>query len=359
MNRTTDEPVMRSRNLGRLWLGPSFDYLLFLRPRQWPILSFQLAVGVLMAPASAAYLLGQDGGAMGPTSFRTLFVAWLVWVVCLNGGTLAFNSAFDRDTGDIAYLRRPPSPPPRLALYALFMMLFGAGAAWGVSPIFALVTGACVVLSILYSHSRTRWKSLPGLDLAVNMVGYGAGTTIAGLSAGAAAFGATAVVKSTAVAEGLTRSVTEGLTGGLSTEFTPGLTPGGWYLVVAFGLLFGSFYPLTQIYQLDDDCKRGDRTLTSTLGTRPSLTLAILLGMLATTCFLMAATSWPGARHILPLVLALTAWLVHLVIWLVRVPRMTPRDHEHGMYRALLLWALVDVAVLLSRYGLAGAGGQM
>ncbi len=27
--------------------GPSFDYILFLRPRQWPILTFQLMVGIL------------------------------------------------------------------------------------------------------------------------------------------------------------------------------------------------------------------------------------------------------------------------------------------------------------------------
>ena len=39
----------------------------------------------------------------------------VLWVVCLNGGTLALNSAFDRDEGDIAYLRRPPLPPRHLA----------------------------------------------------------------------------------------------------------------------------------------------------------------------------------------------------------------------------------------------------
>lgn len=35
----------------------------------------------------------------------------------------------------------------------------------------------------------------------------------------------------------------------------------GWFLIVGFGLLFGSFYPLTQIYQLDSDQERGDLTL--------------------------------------------------------------------------------------------------
>jgi hypothetical protein len=35
----------------------------------------------------------------------------------------------------------------------------------------------------------------------------------------------------------------------------------GLLLVVGFAPLFGSFYPLTQIYQIETDIKRGDITL--------------------------------------------------------------------------------------------------
>ena len=51
-----------------------------------------------------------DGRRLGPA-----LLGLALWVVCLNGGTLALNSAFDRDEGDIAYLRRPPPPPRYLA----------------------------------------------------------------------------------------------------------------------------------------------------------------------------------------------------------------------------------------------------
>ena len=328
MNRTTGEPAMRVRRLGRAWLGSAFDYLLFLRPRQWPILTSQLAVGIFLAPACLAAWHGLAEAGIQPFTNRTLFVAWLVWVVCLNGGTLAFNSAYDQDTEDIAYLRRPPVPPPRLALYSLFLMLFGAGTAWSVSPHFALVTAACVVLSILYSHPSARWKSIPGLDLAVNMVGYGAGTTLAGLCAGNAAFSAT-----------LGR--------------WPVLDESGWYLVSGFGLLFGSFYPLTQIYQIDEDRKRDDRTLSSSLGPQRSLILALVLGMAAAVCFLGAAAHWSRSTDLtiyLPLTFTLAVWLGHIVRWLIRASSMHSRDHEQGMYVALVLWAAVDLAVLLSRY---------
>ena len=114
-------------------------------------------------------------------------------MVLLNGGTLAYNSAYDRDTGPVAYLPTPPVPPRGLATGALALM--GCGAVVGgalVGPRFGQVTAACVVLSVLYSHPRPRWKARPGLDLLVNMAGYGAGTTIAGLLAGRAASGAAA-----------------------------------------------------------------------------------------------------------------------------------------------------------------------
>ncbi|MHB8078691.1 MAG: UbiA family prenyltransferase, partial [Candidatus Krumholzibacteriia bacterium] len=201
-------------------------WLIFLRPRQWPILTGQLAVGVLAAPAAAAGLR-----AGRPPDAAVLAAAWVAWVVALNGGTLAFNSAYDRDTDSVAYLRRPPPPPPGLARRAALLMAGGALLGLAVAPRFAAVTALCVLLSLLYSHPAVRLKGVAGADLAVNMLGYGAGTTLAGLLAGQAAWGAAATVDGA-----------------------------GWRLAAGFGLLFGSFYPLTQIYQIDPDRRRGDRT---------------------------------------------------------------------------------------------------
>lgn len=89
--------------------GPSGlgDALRLTRPGQWPILSAQLLVGLALAlPPGAAV-----STALGRLSPWPLIGAWLAWVVLLNGGTLAYNSAWDRDAGAIAYLRRPPAPP--------------------------------------------------------------------------------------------------------------------------------------------------------------------------------------------------------------------------------------------------------
>ena len=75
------------RTLGYRLLGRGFDYILHLRPLEWPILAVHFLTG-------AALAVGVRGLQFVGASF------WLgaeSFVICLNGGTLALNSAFDRD----------------------------------------------------------------------------------------------------------------------------------------------------------------------------------------------------------------------------------------------------------------------
>ena len=156
-----------------------------MRPGQWPILTAQFFLSVMLLSPRAA-----GGGCwLNPVSLAVLACAWLVWVVLLNGGTLAFNSAHDRDTGPVAYLPSPPPPPAWLGTAAMVVMASGAVLGWlVVGSAFGLVVAVCVLLSVLYSHPAARLKSRPGLDLLTNMIGYGAGTTLAGMLAGLAAY---------------------------------------------------------------------------------------------------------------------------------------------------------------------------
>lgn len=126
----------------------------------------------------------------------------------------------------------------------------------------------------------------------------------------------------------------------------------GWLLIVGFGLLFGSFYPLTQIYQLDSDQERGDLTLVAAIGAGKALILSIVLGIAAAIFLLGAAWVWNDAiRAILPLLAAMIIWIVMLAVWHRKSPRMEPVAHEKGMCIALIVWALIDLSVLISRYG--------
>jgi 4-hydroxybenzoate polyprenyltransferase len=120
-------------------------------------------------------------------------------------------------------------------------------------------------------------------------------------------------------------------------------------VLLGFCPLFAALYPLTQIYQFDEDQRRGDRTLALILGMRRSLAAAIGATVLAFASFAAAAFiasirwwAWLG------LLLSLGAWLQVLLPWFRRNATMTPAQHQRGMYAALAAWAVTDIAVILA-----------
>jgi lycopene elongase/hydratase (dihydrobisanhydrobacterioruberin-forming) len=305
--------VSLARRAGYRLLGTRLDYLLHLRPAEWPIVAGHAALGYLLAVGPA--------GALAGTGLREAVLGIALWVVCLNGGTLALNSAFDRDEGDIAYLRRPPPPPRGLALTSLGLMLAGQALAFTLPPAYRVAYAVCLVMSVLYSVPPARLKAVAGADWIINMLGFGTLTPYAGWAAT-----------------------------GLPLEPARGL------VLVGFCPLFAALYPLTQIYQLEEDTRRGDRTLATVLGVRGSLDAATAL--LAVAFVLLAAAGvvagWGLDRGLWRwpvLALALTAWLAVLLPWRQDAGHQAQAEHQRGMYRALAAWALTDLAVLVTFTG--------
>lgn len=305
----------RARRVGYAALpGDAFSYVLHLRPREWPIMAAHTALGFVLAMRHPVIASSAPLTADATLWTITLPVALLAWVLCLNGGTLALNSAFDRDEGDIGYLDAPPSVPRHLALFGAALMVAGQGIAVLLPLGFAAAYTACMVLSLLYSVPPVRLKAVGGLDWVINMVGFGALTPYAGWAA------------------------------------TGRLLPAaiGW-LFVAFCPLFGALYPLTQLYQLEEDARRGDRTLAIHLGVAGSLWVAAAAVAVALACFARAAWLAGGApRHWAGVSVVGVVWALVLGRWLVRYSVMTPEDHKRGMYAGLAAWAVSDAAVLLA-----------
>jgi 4-hydroxybenzoate polyprenyltransferase len=296
------------RRLGyRLIPGNGFDYLLHMRPREWPIMIAHTSLGYFLARGVATGVSGSE--------VTALIQGLLVWVLLLNGGTLALNSAFDRDEGDIGYLDDPPPAPPHLALWGFGLMLVGQLFALALPRGFACAYAICFAMSLLYSVPPFRLKAVAGADWIINMIGFGTLTPYAGWA--------------------LTRMP---------------LSPAGAWALGGFAPLFAALYPLTQLYQLDEDRARGDRTLALALGVRASLALSIAATVIAFGCFALAAqtSSERGARAFIPLAVAAALWLMVLVPWAMRAPLMSPAAHKRGMYAALLAWAATDVAVLFA-----------
>lgn len=294
----------RGRRIAGRVLGPILPYALHLRPAEWPIMAAHTALGWCLA-----------AGLAWPTGAAA--TGLFAWVVCLNGGTLALNSAFDRDDDDIAYLHQPPAAPRGLALFAILLMAAGAALTWGAPTPYRVAYAVCVVLSVLYSVPPIRLKSVAGADWIVNLLGFGAISPFAGWALSG-------------------RPVPQGIL----------------ILFAAFAVLFGAFYPLTQLYQIDADRAHGDQTLALRLGVGRSLAIAVLsvgigFGMLAGAAL---TAEWGGREAFLrwgALTVAAAAWCVVLGPWYLHGRGWSSAMHQQAMYHALAAWALTDVAVLL------------
>jgi len=286
----------------RLLPGDLFSYVLHLRPTEWPIMAGHTMLGYVLA-------VGFTGAGSGERLLPALG-ALLIWVILLNGGTLAINSVFDRDEGDIGYLNAPPPLPPHLLAFSVALLAGGQLLAFALPPAFRLAYAICFVLSVLYSVPPFRFKAVAGVDWVINMWGFGTLTPFAGWAA----------------------------TG------RP-LDAGHALVLLGFCPLFAGLYPLTQLYQMEEDRRRGDRTLALLLGLRASLGVAIACTVLAFALFgwaaaLLGVGAWP-------LVVPLATWLAVLGAWYGRREALSPAGHQRGMYRALAAWAVTDLVVLL------------
>ena len=278
-------------------IGPgAMPYLLHLRPLEWPIMTAHFLLGTLLAAG------------LGLPPQKSL-LGWLVFVALMNGGTLAINSAFDKDEGDIGYLKAPPKPPEHLLAFSALLLVAATVLGFLLPLSFALINLLCVVMSVLYSVPPPRLKARAGWDLLINCAGFGLLTPLAGWA----------------------------LTG---RPFSRAIL----LACLGFAFLFATLYPMTQIYQVAEDSRRGDRTLVIQVGVGRSLLLALVAALVAHGLFL--ASVLVTGRSFLYLLPSLVAWLAVLLPWLRGWRSWTDHRHEAGMYWGLGAWAVTDISLL-------------
>jgi 1,4-dihydroxy-2-naphthoate octaprenyltransferase len=179
-------------------------------------------------------------------SSRPDWRTWLVFIayhVFLYGGATAFNSVYDRDIGPVGGLRHPPPVDPLLLPWSLGILFSGILLCL-VRPRTAVLYLAILLLALAYSHPAVRLKARPWPSVFTIAIGQGVFPFIAGWLA------------------------------------TP--EPGAdWPLVVlaaaSAAFVAIAFYPLTQLYQVEEDRLRGDRTIAVELGADRSFLLSTLL----------------------------------------------------------------------------------
>ncbi|RZK19407.1 MAG: prenyltransferase [Hymenobacter sp.] len=165
-----------------------------------------------------------------PFSWGRAVTVFLILHLLVYPASNGYNSFYDRDEDSIGGLKTPPKVTPQLLhLVYLFDALALTGAlllGW----LFALLVLIYLLISKAYSYEGIRLKKYPLLSTAVVVVFQGAFTF-------------------------LLAQVGVGATAGQLTEKTNLL------LALVSTLFLCGSYPLTQIYQHQEDTRRGDRTL--------------------------------------------------------------------------------------------------
>jgi 4-hydroxybenzoate polyprenyltransferase len=278
-------------------------YILHTRPRAWLIVIAHMSIGFILAIGlkfTSANLL------------RWIF-AVLAWAIFGAGGTLAINSAYDKDEGDIGYLDNPPPVPQHLALFSLIFMGLGLPFAIYLGWRFLLATVVCFIMAILYSVPPFRFKARAGLDVLINSIGFGGLTIYAGWAAA-------------------------------SLPTTPPIIN----VTVAFAFFFLGFYPLSQLYQMEEDSARGDYTLSIALGKKKALLLSCLGVAIGFAFLILEILTHYRRIQSIGLILAIAAWAAVLYPWYKNYQAVDIKFEKRGFYLALYAWALTDIAVAVA-----------
>jgi 4-hydroxybenzoate polyprenyltransferase len=272
-----------SRRVWRVTLG---TLLVHLR------LPFQL----LLAPV---YLWGWLLAGGGLSS--SVLLGFLAFHVFLYGGATAFNSYYDRDTGPVGGLEHPPPAVPELLPFSLAIKAFGWLLAAAVSWTFFWIYGGFAALSFAYSHPRIRLKANPLMSVMTVAIGQG---VLAFMGGWAASRG----------------------------EVTSAWSPLGVLGALSAALLVLSFYPLTQLYQVEEDHARGDITAAVAWGPQVTFTLSLASQVVGGSLMLAVLQRLYGTGDVLVVAVVFIGQLILVARWAARFdPRLVRANYRFVM----------------------------
>lgn len=165
-------------------------------------------------------------------------VVFIVWHLFIYPASNAYNSYFDKDEGSIALIKEPPKVQKSLLVTAYVLEWTGLLMAFLVSFEFALAVAIYNSFSKAYSHPRIRIKKYPVLSFLVVFI-----------------FQGFFIYYSCYQAIG---------------QYDLGLNADIIQAGLIASCLIGASYPLTQVYQHEEDNRRGDKTLSLLLGVKGS-----------------------------------------------------------------------------------------
>jgi len=197
-----------------------------------------------------------------------------------------FNSYFDKDEKSIGGLKNPP--PVNKGLYSLSLLFDAVAIVLGfikVSLLFAVMLFIYGLVSKAYSHPLTRLKKFPiGGWLTVGI--FQGFFTFLMCYVGINDFGIENLMNARILIPATLSSV----------------------------ILLGT-YPMTQVYQHEEDAKRGDRTISLMLGITGTFTFVLIIFTLAAAGYVWYFYSFYELRFGIVFLMSLSPVVVFFLIW--------------------------------------------
>ena len=222
-------------------------------------------------------------------NWRDAIVIFIILHVLVYPASNGYNSYMDRDTGSIGGIKNPLQPTKQLFYVTVIMDVVSIAASFLITPIFALGILLYILASRAYSYRNIRLKKYPIIGYLTVVIFQGAATFFL---------------------------VYHGSESNHSTN-VPVIA------MIAASLLIGGFYPLTQIYQHQDDLKDGVQTISYKLGYRGTfiftgIVYALAFGMLGLLFYLNIEL-----HLFLILQIFMAPVLVYFFIWFRKVYKNT------------------------------------
>jgi 1,4-dihydroxy-2-naphthoate octaprenyltransferase len=219
----------------------------------------------------------------------------MMWVfiilhIFLYPASNGYNSYFDKDEKSIGGLKNPPPVNKGLyflaLLFDLIALILGY---WKISGLFTMMLLVYGLISKAYSHPSIRLKKYPVL-----------GWVAAGFFQGFFTFVMSYV--------GINNF-------SLENCWSPHvLIPA----ILSSVMLWGN-YPMTQVYQHEEDAKRGDHTLSLKLGIRGTFVFTAVVFSVAVAGFVFYFIEFFEVKYAYAFVLALFPVLAYFLFWFLKV----------------------------------------
>jgi len=241
--------------------------------------------------------------------WETFILQFLNVHVLLFGGATAYNSWWDKDEGPVGGIKHPPKMKEWMHPVSLLMQFTGFGFTLHLGWTYQALYAFSLLLFWLYSTPLARWKGRPLLSLAV-----------IGLSTGANSF--------------------------LMGYIAAGVPPDSLYpFLAALGaaLVLLSLYPVSQIFQIESDTKRGDRTFASRFGIKG--VVRFYIASFLTGSVLITVTLF--RHHPTPALLFGGVSLGAFFIILYLLKTLSGEEHEYEMVMKLKFIASLSIVCFI------------